>query len=173
MYTSVAELQGEIGASTVEGRDKKIKLRFGRYMFKTGNGLLKTIIRRMCWQSKPGRWMQQLREYMGELEISFDRLESMTKLELDRVVDKWETDRWRRDLESRTTLQLYRNKVGICEEGIYIEMCLGQCSCFDVELILWSSDGGMVFLEVLWTACCVELRRRLWSILRKNVRELE
>ena len=54
--------------------------------------------------------MRQLREYMGELEISFDRLKSMTKLEFDRVVDKWETDRWRRDLERMTTLQLYRNK---------------------------------------------------------------
>ena len=33
---------------------------------------------------------------MGELEISFDRLESMTKLELDRVVDRCQTDKiWR------------------------------------------------------------------------------
>ena len=32
--------------------------------------------------------MRQLREYMGELGISFDRLESMTKLELSRVVDE-------------------------------------------------------------------------------------
>ena len=37
MYTSVAALQGEIAASMVEGRDRKIKLRFGRHMFKTGN----------------------------------------------------------------------------------------------------------------------------------------
>ena len=88
-------------------------------MFKTENGLLRAIFRRMCGESRPGRWMRQLREYMGELGTSFDRLESMTKLELNRVVDEWETDRWRRDLESRTTLQLYRNKVGIREEGIY------------------------------------------------------
>ena len=102
-----------MGASTVEGRDREIKLGFMRYMFKTRNGLLIAIFRRMCGESRPGKWMRQLREYMGELEISFDRLGSMTKLELDRVVDKWETDRWRRDLESGTTLQLYRNKVGI------------------------------------------------------------
>ena len=56
---------------------------------------------------------------MGELGIGFDGLKTMTKLELNRVVDERETDKWRRDLESRTTLQLYRNKAGIGEEGIY------------------------------------------------------
>ena len=70
-------MQGEIGASTVEWRNRKIKLGFGRYMFKTGNELLKAIFRRICGESRPGRWMRQLREYMGELEISFGRLESM------------------------------------------------------------------------------------------------
>ena len=67
MHTPVAELQGEIGASTMEGRDRKIKLEFGRYMFKTKNGLLRAIFRRMCGESRPGRWMRQLMKYMGEL----------------------------------------------------------------------------------------------------------
>ena len=44
-------LQGEIRAKTVEARDRKIKLGFGRYMFKTGNRLLKEILRRMCGES--------------------------------------------------------------------------------------------------------------------------
>ena len=88
MYTPVIALQGKVGASTVEGRDRKIKLKFGRYMFKTRNGLLRAIYRRMCGESRPERWMRQLRKYMEELEISFDRLETMTTLELDRVVDK-------------------------------------------------------------------------------------
>ena len=34
---------------------------------------------------------------LRELEISFDRLESMSELELDRVVDRWATDKWRKD----------------------------------------------------------------------------
>ena len=44
-------------------------------MFKTRNGLLRAIFRKMCGEIKPGRWMSQLRE----LGISFDRLESITK----------------------------------------------------------------------------------------------
>ena len=42
----------------------------------------------------------------------------------------------------------------------YIRMCLGKCSCFDVELILCCSDGGVGFLVVLWTVCCVKLWRK-------------
>ena len=54
MYTPVAALQGEIGASTVEGRDRKIKMGFGRYMFKTRKGLLRAIFRKMCGEIRPG-----------------------------------------------------------------------------------------------------------------------
>ena len=89
----MAALQGEIGASTVEGRDRKIKQGFGRYMFQTRNRLLRAIFRRMCGEIRPGRWMRQLGECMGKLRISFDRLENMKKLELNRVVDKCEMDR--------------------------------------------------------------------------------
>ena len=39
-YTPVVALQEEIGASTVEGRDMKIKLTFAQYMLRTKNGLL-------------------------------------------------------------------------------------------------------------------------------------
>ena len=41
VYTPVVALCGEIGASTVEGRDMKIKLGFVQYMLKTSNGLLR------------------------------------------------------------------------------------------------------------------------------------
>ena len=47
MYTPVAALYGEIGASTVEGRDRKIKLGFGQYMLRTSNGLLRAIFGRI------------------------------------------------------------------------------------------------------------------------------
>ena len=75
------------------------------------NGSLKAIFERMSREIKPGRWMRQLREYMGEMEHSFDRLKNMTVMELNQVVDRWELGRWRDDLDSKTTLQIYRNKV--------------------------------------------------------------
>ena len=62
MYTPVAALQGEVGASTVEGREMKIKLSFARYMTKTSNGLLAAIYGKLIKEQRPGRWVKQFRE---------------------------------------------------------------------------------------------------------------
>ena len=59
-YTLVAALQGEIGASTVRGKDMKIKITFAQYMFKTRNALLEGIFRKMIDEVRPRGWMRQL-----------------------------------------------------------------------------------------------------------------
>ena len=46
VYTPVEALQGEIGASSVEGRDMKMKLKFTNYMANTANGLLAAIFKK-------------------------------------------------------------------------------------------------------------------------------
>ena len=81
VFTLVAALYRKIRVSTVERRDRKIKLRFGLYMSRTSNGIWKAIFGRMSRESKPRRWMRQLREFKGEMELSFDRLQNMTMLE--------------------------------------------------------------------------------------------
>ena len=63
-YTLVAALQGEIGASTVRGRDMKIKITFAQYMFRTRNGLLEGMFRKMLDEIRPKGWMKQLGKYM-------------------------------------------------------------------------------------------------------------
>ena len=57
-YTPVAALQGEIGASTVRGRDMKIKITFAQYMFRARNGLLESIFRKMIDEIRPRGWMR-------------------------------------------------------------------------------------------------------------------
>ena len=44
--------------------------------------------------------------------------EEMSAGEVGGAVNGWEGDRWRREVESRSTLQLYRHKIGIGDEGI-------------------------------------------------------
>ena len=51
---------------------------------------------------------------MGLLQVR-----EMSAGEVGGVVKGWERDRLRRELESRSTLQLYRHKIGIGDEGIY------------------------------------------------------
>ena len=39
--------------------------------------------------------------------------------DIGREVNKWENNRWRSDVESKTTLELYRSKGNVGDEGIY------------------------------------------------------
>ena len=45
--------KGEIGASSVEGRDMKMKLKFANYMANTANGLLTTIFKKLSRAARP------------------------------------------------------------------------------------------------------------------------
>ena len=51
IYTPVAALQGEIGASSVEGRDMKMKLKFAN----TANGLLAVIFGKLTSEALYGK----------------------------------------------------------------------------------------------------------------------
>ena len=102
IYTPVAALQGEIGASSVEGRDMKIKLKFANYMANTANGLLAAIFIKLTSEARPKIWVRQLREYLGELGLDFSDVGRMDTDDIGREVNKWENNRWRRDIESKT-----------------------------------------------------------------------
>ena len=74
------------------------------------------------------------------------------------AVNRWEVEGWRREVESKTTLQLYRNKVNIGDEEIYCNrlgaVILFQCRTNTLRL-KWRQGfvGGAV---VRWTAHCVD-----------------
>ena len=67
VYTPVGPLWRDIGTSSVDGRDMKMKLKFASYMAKTANGLLETIFKKLTSKARPKIWVRQLREYLGEL----------------------------------------------------------------------------------------------------------
>ena len=71
IYTPVAALRGEIRASSVEGRDMKMKLKFANYMANTANVLLAAIFRKLTSKATPKMWVRQLREYLWELGLDF------------------------------------------------------------------------------------------------------
>ena len=63
-------------------RDMKINLAFTQYMFRTRNGLLEGIFRRMTDEIKSKRWIKQLGDYMGELRINLSHLKTMSGEEI-------------------------------------------------------------------------------------------
>ena len=64
-------------------------------------------------------WMRQLGKYMGELGINLSHLRTMSGEEVGGAVNRWEGEGWKREVESKTTLQLYRNKVSIGDEPLW------------------------------------------------------
>ena len=67
-------------------------------MFRTRNGLLEGIFRKMI-DIRPKRWMKQLGDYMGELGINLSHQKTMSGEEISGAVNRWEADRWRREVE--------------------------------------------------------------------------
>ena len=51
-------MQGEIGASSVERRDMKMKLNFANYMANTANELLAAIFRKLTNDARPKIWVR-------------------------------------------------------------------------------------------------------------------
>ena len=97
-----------------------MKLKFANFMANTANGLLAAIFKKLASEARPKIWVRQLREYLGELELDFSDVGRMDADDIGREVNNWENNRWRREsIESKTTLELYRSKRNMGDEGIY------------------------------------------------------
>ena len=94
----------------------KMRLKFTNYMVNTSNGLLAAIFRKLSSEARPRVWVRQLREYLRELRLDFSDVGRMDLGDIGREVNKWENNRWKRDVESKTTLELYRSKGNVGDE---------------------------------------------------------
>ena len=128
-YTPVAGLQGEVGCSSMKARDMKGKMKFGRFLMNTRNGMLRGLVRRA--REGGNSWMRRMSEYMEELELSWETLKDMEDREIVGVVDRWEERRWRREIESMSSLVWYRGKEKI--GGEHYENRWGACLLFRVR----------------------------------------
>ena len=90
--------------------------------------------------------MKQLGKYMGEVGINISHLKTMSGEEIGGAVNRWEGDRWRREVESKITLQLYCNKMSIGDEEIYCNslgaVILFQCRTNTMRLKWRQGSAG-------------------------------
>ena len=107
-HTPVAVLQGEVGCSSVEARDMKEKLKFVRYLMGCESGVVRRIFEGMIHGENGGRWMKLVGRYVEELGLSLERVGEMRDKDVVDAVNVWEQSRWRGELESRSTLDYYR-----------------------------------------------------------------
>ena len=120
IYTATEFLRGEIGSSTIIARDMKNKLSYYKYaMCQTNNSLLKEIVE-MDAEYKT-EWYKKIRSYMDKLRITQGQLFSMSKEQIKKKIDEWDTEQWREAMESKSTLGIYRQyKTNIKEEKWFL-----------------------------------------------------
>ena len=51
--------------------------------------------------------------------LNLSHLKTMSGEDICGAVNRWEEDRWRREVESKSSLHLYSNKISIGDEKIY------------------------------------------------------
>lgn len=119
-YAPVAALRGDIGASTMVGRDVKTKLKYVRSKMNGNCELMRRIIEDM-WMKDKGRWIRVLKEYMSKIGmVSLENLSQITEQELNNRVEKWETETWLEELDNKSTLTMYKEfKRNIRQENFY------------------------------------------------------
>ena len=77
-------------------------------------------------------------EYMSAVGVSHEELTKMKKEKINLQVNDWEERRWRTEVEERETLEIYRAKSKIGEEGLYLNdsgsMTLFRCRNNTIKL---------------------------------------
>ena len=120
------------------------------------NAVLRKIVERMRVVGRMNGWMRMIEKYMGELGIDWGMVSLMNVASINGLVNDWENERWRREVESKSTLIYYRLKQGIggvpydyvdvqgeveyFEVGVEGEVCRWGCWVCD----LWSGGGDTV-----------------------------
>ena len=117
--TAVESLRGEIGASDIM-RTRIIKSR-PMYIKYIVNGK-KDILRRIMEKSieDKNKWWKKSLKYIEETKVSLGEIMHKKKEEIDIKIKRWDTAKWRAEMEKKERLSIYRMwKKEIKEEEVY------------------------------------------------------
>ena len=118
-HTPITVLRGEIGSSLMETRFIQTKLLFAKSILEGENELIKQILYNILDDNK-NTWNRKFKEYLRELNISYNRLNRMSIQEIKDANRKLDTDKWNREIQRKTSIPIYRKfKTQIKEEQFY------------------------------------------------------
>ena len=120
-YVAVEALRGEVGSATMEERDIKVKLCYAKHVLKGNNDLLREILHEMMENGKGNPWLRIVNGYMKLINVrNMEELHQINEEKIKERVRKWGEKKWRKDMEGKSTLNMYfMNKKEIKEENIY------------------------------------------------------
>ena len=118
-YVAVETLRGEIGSSCMSSRLIKGKLLLAKSIMESDNGLVREVLTRVTRDGN-NNWNRGLRVCMDKVGLEYDGLRAMSKGQLRGRVIEMDTVEWKRGMERKSSLYIYRlYKESVKEEGIY------------------------------------------------------
>ena len=118
-HTPNTVLRGEIGSSLMETRFIQTKLLFVNNILEGENELIKQILYNTIEDNK-NTWKRKFKDYLRDLNISFNRLTRMSMQEIKDKARNVDTEKWNREIEKKTSIHIYKKfKTQIKEEQFY------------------------------------------------------
>ena len=106
-YTPIATMRGEIGSSTMKRRIYEARLLYMNNIKSRDNLLLKKILQ-IEEEDKNSKWIKTSSTYQTILHLNEKDINNMSKLEIKEWSRKWDENEWKKELEEKSTLKIYR-----------------------------------------------------------------
>lgn len=116
--TAVAALRGDVGASAMKSRVVGGKLQYIKSIYKGKKDILKKVLDSM--RANGNKWWKSAERYIEECKTTISEVRENTKEELKEHIRKWDSENWKRELENKNSLSIYKLwKREIKEEEVY------------------------------------------------------
>ena len=113
-YSQVSALRGEIGASSMTSRIMEGKIKLLKHTMTSEDSLLGRVTTEMKGLPK-AKWTKNLCSYLKRTNIQYNRLRELSKDEIHKSINQWDTLEWRKELNEKSSLEVYfnwKNKIG-------------------------------------------------------------
>ena len=118
-HTPISALRGEIGSSLMITRIMESKLLLTKNILEGSNNLTKKILEESRIERK-NKYNTTLSEYLRKMNIRFEELKTISKVNIKDLAKKWDSNKWKADLKEKSSLKTYRTyKLEIKEEKFY------------------------------------------------------
>ena len=119
-YAPNAALRGEVGASLMSTRVITGRLQYVRSILQGKNQLLKEVVIEMT-ENDQNKWMKTTMTYMREAGLKMQDLYKIGKEALKTRMKNQDTEKWIKEIRSKTTLTLYASRKNHVEEAGFMD----------------------------------------------------
>ena len=118
-FTPISALRGEIGSSLMITRFMESKILLTKNILTGTNNLTKQILN-LSRRGKSNTFNTTLKQYLKKVNINYEELSSLSNDDVKDRARKWDTERWKENMKSKSSLMIYRKfKLEIKEVKYY------------------------------------------------------